>query len=497
MRRAAGTARRCKVNYAACVSLIMPLMVAGPWLSRRGAHRLSLDIMGGPGRCSLDAGVNVGIIVITHEPGCRGDAHAQAQTPDPKLAALRQHGCLNPHPERVADPLFACSDFFDARDLVQVKYEMVRRVRVDGQPVSHSAAAYGFSRPVVLSGQSVLDPRRPGGSGAEESPDRGESHKLSADVMEFLQRERSAGSVAARAGLGAPVWSVSAARFILAASSGHCARQEKKLRDRRLPATAGDDRPSRVLRGAAAGRADGRAGRWALRGDRAATRRGRRLAGARARTCGRGRPPAAPPGRPAAPVVARRDPPAPRRACWPRMALASRSGVPPVTAEVQQKITARHLARNAYLYIRQSTLHQVLENTESTRRQYELRQRALALGWPEERIVVIDSDLGQSGASAKDREGFQTTGRRGRHGPRGHRHGLGGFPPGAQLQRLAPPARDLCPERHLDPGRGRYLRPGALQRPAASWAQGHHERGRVARAARSHARRLHGQSAPR
>ena len=72
-----------------------------------------------------------------------------------------------------------------------------------------------------------------------------------------------------------------------------------------------------------------------------------------------------------------------------------------------EKVTARHLRRNAYLYIRQSTLRQVLENTESTRRQYALRQRALALGWSEEQLIIIDSDLGQSGASAVDREGFQ------------------------------------------------------------------------------------------
>jgi len=71
------------------------------------------------------------------------------------------------------------------------------------------------------------------------------------------------------------------------------------------------------------------------------------------------------------------------------------------------KVTARHLRRNAYLYIRQSTLRQVFENTESTRRQYALRQRALALGWSEEQLIIIDSDLGQSGASAVDREGFQ------------------------------------------------------------------------------------------
>jgi DNA invertase Pin-like site-specific DNA recombinase len=72
-----------------------------------------------------------------------------------------------------------------------------------------------------------------------------------------------------------------------------------------------------------------------------------------------------------------------------------------------EKVNAGHLKRNAYLYIRQSTLRQVLENTESTLRQYDLRQRAVALGWPVERIIIIDSDLGQSAATAADREGFQ------------------------------------------------------------------------------------------
>jgi len=71
------------------------------------------------------------------------------------------------------------------------------------------------------------------------------------------------------------------------------------------------------------------------------------------------------------------------------------------------KVTARHLKRDAYLYIRQSTVRQVFENTESTERQYALRQRAFALGWPLERVIVIDSDLGQSGSSAAEREGFQ------------------------------------------------------------------------------------------
>jgi DNA invertase Pin-like site-specific DNA recombinase len=78
-----------------------------------------------------------------------------------------------------------------------------------------------------------------------------------------------------------------------------------------------------------------------------------------------------------------------------------------VTATAHEKVNASHLKRNAYLYIRQSTLRQVIENTESTIRQYDLRQRAVALGWPVERIIVIDSDLGHSAATAADREGFQ------------------------------------------------------------------------------------------
>ena len=72
-----------------------------------------------------------------------------------------------------------------------------------------------------------------------------------------------------------------------------------------------------------------------------------------------------------------------------------------------QKVTARHMSRQAMLYVRQSTLHQVLENKESTARQYALRERAIALGWEISRIITIDQDLGQSGASAVDREGFQ------------------------------------------------------------------------------------------
>ncbi|HEX3396295.1 MAG TPA: recombinase family protein [Steroidobacteraceae bacterium] len=71
------------------------------------------------------------------------------------------------------------------------------------------------------------------------------------------------------------------------------------------------------------------------------------------------------------------------------------------------RVASDHLSRDAYLYVRQSTLRQISENGESTRRQYALRERALALGWPAERIHVIDQDLGMSGAHSEGRDGFQ------------------------------------------------------------------------------------------
>jgi len=71
------------------------------------------------------------------------------------------------------------------------------------------------------------------------------------------------------------------------------------------------------------------------------------------------------------------------------------------------RVASHHLSRDAYLYIRQSTLRQVNENGESTRRQYALRDRAIALGWPALRIHIIDQDLGMSGAHSVARDGFQ------------------------------------------------------------------------------------------
>ena len=107
--------------------------------------------------------------------------------PDPKLEALKRHGALHPHPDRVQDPLFAEGGFFDARDLIQVKYEMVRRVRVEGQPVSDTAAAFGLSRPSFYQAQALLDG---GGLAALVPKKRGprRSHKLDSEVVAFVEQ---------------------------------------------------------------------------------------------------------------------------------------------------------------------------------------------------------------------------------------------------------------------------------------------------------------------
>jgi len=78
-----------------------------------------------------------------------------------------------------------------------------------------------------------------------------------------------------------------------------------------------------------------------------------------------------------------------------------------VSIDLGSKVTAAHLGRDAYVYVRQSTLTQVRQHTESLERQYELAFRAQALGWPPPQVVVIDEDLGRSGAEATCREGFK------------------------------------------------------------------------------------------
>ncbi|MGW7369557.1 helix-turn-helix domain containing protein [Streptomyces sp. NPDC054841] len=112
-------------------------------------------------------------------------------TDDPKEAALRATRTLNPHPEAVVDAEFTASPFCDPRDLVQVKYEMVRRVRVDKAPAARAVREFGFSRQVYYDAAAALDaggpaalvPGKPGPKGPR---------KLTDEVMEYVETRLAA-----------------------------------------------------------------------------------------------------------------------------------------------------------------------------------------------------------------------------------------------------------------------------------------------------------------
>lgn len=104
---------------------------------------------------------------------------------DPKEEALRAARALNPRPDAVTDEAFAASEFLDSRDLIQVRYEMVRRVRVDGESVSAAASGFGFSRPSWYAAAAALDE---GGLPAllRARPGPRRAHKLTAEVVSYL-----------------------------------------------------------------------------------------------------------------------------------------------------------------------------------------------------------------------------------------------------------------------------------------------------------------------
>jgi len=107
---------------------------------------------------------------------------------DPKVVSLREARCLNPRPQDVSDEEFVSQEFFDARDVVQVKYEMVRRVRADGVSVTAAAAAFGYSRPSYYEAAAALEqhgldglvPAKPGPRAA---------HKLSEEVCAYAEAQ--------------------------------------------------------------------------------------------------------------------------------------------------------------------------------------------------------------------------------------------------------------------------------------------------------------------
>jgi transposase len=108
--------------------------------------------------------------------------HAQF---DPKCDSLRQHATLNPHPEQVSDALFQTNLFFDPRDLLQVKYEMLRRVVIDGQPIGTTAAAFGFSRITLSQLRKRFEADGLAGLLPQPKGPR-QAHKLSDDILTFI-----------------------------------------------------------------------------------------------------------------------------------------------------------------------------------------------------------------------------------------------------------------------------------------------------------------------
>ncbi len=109
---------------------------------------------------------------------------------DPKLKALREQGTLNPRPGKVRDPLFQETEFFDPRDLMQVKYEMIRRHQIEHSAVVSAAAAFGFSRVAFY---QILKRFQEYGIGGLLPKLRGPktAHKLSEDLIVFLEKALS------------------------------------------------------------------------------------------------------------------------------------------------------------------------------------------------------------------------------------------------------------------------------------------------------------------
>ena len=110
-------------------------------------------------------------------------------TRDPKNESLRGHGARNPRPEDVEDPLFQGNEFFDPRDLVQVKYEMLRKVEAEGAPVTRTAADFGFSRPTFYEAKRTVKKEGLPGLVPKKRGPRG-GHKITEEVLDFLAAAR-------------------------------------------------------------------------------------------------------------------------------------------------------------------------------------------------------------------------------------------------------------------------------------------------------------------
>ena len=183
---------KCHANYVHCVKLIVCTAPAVKMESARICRHIFPFILRiprvAPLRNYLDIHIGVYIIQLTYMK------HSEASKPKRPFAAkaevLRRQGALHPHPDAVHDKAFRQGEFFDARDLVQVRYEMLRRHQVEGRAVTEVADAFGVSRQAFYTTEAAF--ARMGISGLlprQRGPKR--AHKCTEEILDFVEQQRT------------------------------------------------------------------------------------------------------------------------------------------------------------------------------------------------------------------------------------------------------------------------------------------------------------------
>ena len=218
--------KMCKGKYAANVRIILPFTICG------SAHRMgACCIYRLESRKYLNDLCAYCILTFACERHnyfyiTKGEAMAKNHT-SRKTEALRKHGSLNPHPEEVHHELFQSSEFFDSADLMQVKYEMLRQVRVENSSVTEAAAEFGLSRPSFYEAQAAFAQRGLLGLVPEKRGPR-RAHKLSAGVVEFLRAAKAEDPTLSGAALCDRLWKEQRLRVHRRSIERALARGQKK-----------------------------------------------------------------------------------------------------------------------------------------------------------------------------------------------------------------------------------------------------------------------------
>jgi transposase len=218
--------KMCKGKYAATVKAISPLTIYG------SARYVGINCV-----YELDTRGNMNDLRVRGALTCakmrrnyiyiqKGEAMAKNRT-SRKTEALRKHGNLNPHPEEVHHELFQSSEFFDSADLMQVKYEMLRQVRVENSSVTEAAAEFGLSRPSFYEAQAAFAQRGLLGLVPEKRGPR-RAHKLSAGVVEFLRAAKAEDPTLSGAALCDRLWKEQRLRVHRRSIERALARGQKK-----------------------------------------------------------------------------------------------------------------------------------------------------------------------------------------------------------------------------------------------------------------------------